>query len=178
MAKLYSEIRSAIRTGDLVSWDAGKVSSFFGAVLWLYQKILRTKSVHTGIVVEIGGRLFVAEARPPAVRLFPLSKMDDFWLLNLDLEEREEDYDLLLKDMGVPYGYLDLFKGVLGFKNSSKELYCSEQCTKFYVERGYFPEDVYDEAAQIPDNLVEVAERISGKKFVFVHIDHENLKQI
>lgn len=178
MTLLYSQIRHKLKTGDLVSWDAGKINSFFGLILWLYQKILRARSVHTGIVVEIGGRLFVAEARPPAVRLFPLSKMDDFWLLNLQLDPYDEDYDLLLKDMGVQYGYFDLIKGILGFKNSSKELYCSEQCTKYYFERGFFPESVYDEAAQIPDNLIKIAEEISGKKFEYVHIDRENLTEV
>lgn len=178
MTLLYSEIRDTLKTGDLVSWKAGKIRSIFDIILFLYQKILRVKSVHTGIIVKIGDRFFVVEARPPAVRLYPLSKMDDFYLLKLDLEEDHEDYNRLFRQIGVAYGYIDLLKGILGFKNSSKKLYCSEQCTRFYVERGYFPYEVYNEAARIPDTLLKVAERISGKKLQFVHIDRENLTEV
>lgn len=178
MAILYSEVRNTLKTGDLLSWKAGKIKSVFDIILFFYQKILKTKSVHTGIVVKIGDRIFVAEARPPSVRLYPLSKMGDFYLLKLDLKDDNDDYNKILREMGVPYGYIDLLKGILGFKNSSKELYCSELCAKFYVEKGFFPSYIYKEAARVPDSLINVAESVSKKKFEFVHIDRENLTEV
>jgi len=174
----YSKIRDTLKTGDLISWRITKVVSTFDAILFVYQKILKTRSVHTGIVVKIGGRLFVAEARPPSVRLFPLSKMDDFDILRLGLPEDKEDYNRILRQMGVPYGFIDLLKGILGFRTSLEKLYCSEHCAKFYVETGFIPMNLYSEAAQVPDNLLKIAERLSGKKLESVHIDRQNLTKV
>lgn len=178
MTLLYSEIRNTLKTGDLISWKSGRITSFFDIILFFYQKILKPKSIHTGLIIKIGDRMFVAEARPPEVRLFPLSKMNDFYILRLGLKKNYKDYDRILRQMGVPYGYIDLLKGILGFKNSTKKLYCSEQCAKFYVERGFFPTEIFNMAARTPDSLIKVAMDISGKKFEFVHIDRKNLIKI
>jgi hypothetical protein len=177
MSSNYSEIRDSIRTGDLVSWKAGKVTSFFGLVLYLYQKILKPKSVHVGIVMTLGGRLFVVEARPPAVRIFPLSCMDDFYLVRTNIPFEQNNIDFLLKEIGVPYGVIDLILGIANLYNDKDQVYCSELCDIYYKEIKYLPEDK-ESTGSNPDQLLEAVIEKSGSKPIYVKIDRGNFHAI
>ena len=177
MSSLYSEIRDSIKTGDLVSWKAGKVNSVFTFILYLYQKILKPKSVHVGIVLVIGGRVFVVEARPPAVRIFPLSMMEDFDLIHTNIPYEQNDIDFLLKELGAPYKALDVLKGLFYLDNDRRIVYCSELGDMYYKKIKYLPEGYYD-AGRTPDQLVEAIIEVSGNKLIHVKIDRGNLNGI
>lgn len=177
MSSNYSEIRETIKTGDLVSWKAGKIKSFFGLVLYLYQKILKPKSVHVGIVLNLGGRLLVVEARPPAVRVFPLSCMDDFYLVRTNIPYEQNNIDFLLRAIGVPYGVLDLILGILNLDNSHSQVYCSELCDIYYKEIKYLPED-NEFTGGTPDQLLEAVIEKSGSKPIYVKIDRGNIHAV
>lgn len=179
MSIRYSEIRDTLKTGDLVSWKAGKINSLFSFVLKIYQKILKPKSVHVGIVLCLGGRIFVVEARPPAVRIYPLSMMDDFYLVKTDIPFEQNNIDFLLREVGVPYGVFDLIQGLLNLDNDHSEVYCSELCDIYYREIKYIPETEDDYPAGItPDLLLETIIEISGNKPIHVTIDRGNLNAI
>lgn len=178
MSSLYSEIRSDIKTGDLISWKAGKVNSIFSFILYVYQKILKPKSVHVGIVVnDIGGRLLVVEARPPAVRIFPLSMMEDFYLIKTNIPYEQNDIDFLLKKLGVKYGALDVIKGLFYLDNDRERLYCSEIADLYYKHIKYLSEGYYD-AGRTPDQLVEAIVEVSGNKPIHVKIDRGNIHAV
>jgi len=178
MSSLYSEIRDTIRTGDLISWRAGKVNSIFTFILYLYQKILKPKSVHVGIVVnDIGGRVLIVEARPPCVRIFPLSLMEDFDLIRTNIPYEQNNIDLLLEKVGYPYKALDVAKGLFYLDDDKNALYCSEIADIYYKAIKYLPEGYYD-AGRTPDQLVEAIIEVSGNKPIHVKIDRGNLHAI
>lgn len=177
MASRYSEIRDTIKTGDLVSWKAGKINSIFSFILYVYQKILKPKSVHVGIVVNIGGRLLVVEARPPAIRIFPLSMMENFYLIRTNIPEEQNNIDLLLQEIGVPYSAWDVAKGLFYLDNDTSNIYCSELGDIYYKGIKYLPEGYWD-AGRTPDQLVEAIVDVSGNEPIYVEIDRGNLHAI
>lgn len=179
MSVRYSEIRDTLKTGDLVSWKAGKVNSFFTAILKIYQKILKPKSVHVGIVFVIGGRVFVVEARPPQIRIYPLSRMEDFYLIRTNIPDNKNDVDLLLTEVGIEYGVFDLIKGILfGEGKNNKEIYCSELASIYYEFVQLLDTTKYEDAWRSPDNLIEAICEITGSEPIHVKIDKGNLNAV
>lgn len=179
MSVRYSEIRDTLKTGDLVSWKAGKVNSFFTAILKIYQKILKPKSVHVGIVFVVGGRTFVVEARPPVVRIYPLSRMEDFYLIRTNIPDDKANVDFLLQEVGVKYGILDLIRGLLfADGKNNKELYCSELASIYYEDIGTIDVNKFPEAWRTPDNLIEAVCDATGSSPIYVEIDKGNLNAV
>ena len=179
MSLLYSEIRDSLKTGDLVSWDKARVNSIFGFILKLYQKILRPKSVHVGIVANIGGRIFVVEARPPCVRLYPLSLLENFYLVRTNVKEENTNLDFLFKEIGIPYKAWDVIKGVIFHAdNDTKAIYCSELAKLYYVEIKYLDKDKYEDSGSSPDSILNAICEVSGNKPVYVEIDRSNLNAV
>lgn len=175
MSVLYSVIRGGLKTGDLVSWKTEKITSFFTFVLYIYQKILKPKSTHVGIVINIGGRILVVEAIPPAVRIYPLSMLDNFYYINTNVKQKNSNLDILLREVGVSYGAFDLIKGILLNNKDGDELYCSELAFNFYNEVGLLNDIKYENAGRLPDDLIKAIEEVTGKTFTYVTIDKENL---
>ena len=179
MSVRYSEIRDTLKTGDLVSWKAGKVDSFFTAILKIYQKILKPKSVHVGIVFVVGGRTFIVEARPPVVRIYPLSRMEDFYLIRTNIPDDKANVDFLLQEVDVEYGILDLIRGLLfADGKNNKELYCSELASIYYEDIGTFDVNKFPEAWRTPDNLIEAVCDATGSSPIYVEIDKGNLNAV
>ena len=179
MSVRYSEIRDTLKTGDLVSWKAGKVDSFFTAILKIYQKILKPKSVHVGIVFVVGGRTFIVEARPPVVRIYPLSRMEDFYLIRTNIPDDKANVDFLLQEVGVEYGILDLIRGLLfADGKNNKELYCSELASIYYEHIGTLDVNKFPEAWRTPDNLIEAVCDATGSSPIYVEIDKGNLNAV
>lgn len=179
MSVQYSEIRSSLKTGDLVSWKAGKINSFFTVILKLYQKIFNPKSVHVGIVFVIGGRIFVVEARPPQIRIYPLSRMEDFYLIRTNIPDHKNDINLLLTKVGVKYGLVDLIRGILfGKGKNNRFLYCSELASVYYETIELLNTSKYENAWRSPDNLIEAICEITGSEPIYVKIDKGNLDAV
>lgn len=180
ITKLYSEIRTNIQTGDLVIWKVDRVKSLSTLILYLYQKIYKRRSSHVGIAVNINNRVFVVEAKPPYVRMFPLSRTHDFMLLQTNIINKDAALDALLIHLGKPYTLFNLLQGVLGWKTSEQTLYCSELCALFYMDIGYLKSNIEEEdlPGETPDMLIDNIEKISNNKAFYVHIDRGNLKYI
>lgn len=53
------------------------------AELWqaMLEKAAAESCSHVGIVIKLGNRCFVMEATPPVVRLYPLSKLESFYVI-------------------------------------------------------------------------------------------------
>ena len=173
MSVLYSEIRKDIKTGDLLVWDTEEFSSFFGFVLFLYQKILKAKFTHVGVVVRMGERLFLVEATPPEVRLVPISMFDDFYIIHTDMRPDQRRYlKFLFSAIGKKYSLVDLVKSIFKVQGSSKDYYCSELASDFYNSFGYISDPT---AGQTPDSIVFSIMEKTGTAPTKVFVDKGNL---
>lgn len=181
MTLLYSKTREELRTGDLLAWKIVKIKSLVDLVLYLYQKILGAKYSHTGTVIRFGDRIFLMEASPPFVRIYPLSMLESFYLIKTNLNvENEVDinnhyYNSLLKHSGKAYSLTDMVRGIFDMKPNDDTLYCSELCLKFYRDIGYTTSEI---AGITPDTIIEEIVKLSGNQPVFVTIDREALNAI
>ena len=173
MTVLYSDIRNEIKTGDLIVYDTEEIDSFFGLVLYFYQKILKARYTHVGIAVRMCDRIFIVEATPPEVRLIPLAMCGDFYYVKTDMKSPEQSMmKNLFSYLGKEYSLLDLIKSKIGFANNTSDLYCSELAGDFYNMFGY----ITDRKAGItPDSIVEAVLKRSGATPVKVVIDKGNL---
>lgn len=174
MAVLYSQIRSELKTGDLIAWNTSEIDSVFGLVLYLYQKILKANYTHVGMVVRTGGRVFLLEATPPQVRLIPLRMTSDFHWIKTDVKaDPELQINFLLGHLGKKYSILDLIKILLKLGRSNDDYYCSELAGRFYNEFGFITDR---QIGFTPDSLVKaVLDRTQGAP-VEVCLDKANLQ--
>lgn len=174
MTDLYSEIRSKIKTGDLIATDEAPIDSFFGLVLSLYQKILGAKYTHVGVAVRMGGRVFVVEATPPEVRLVPISMFGDFKLIQTEMKDNENaQLEFLFASLGKKYSIFDMLKGTLGITGDNSDYYCSELAGDFYNSFGYITDR---KAGHSPDSIVEAVLEKAKVEPILVAIDKGNLK--
>jgi hypothetical protein len=169
---LYSEIRPKIRTGDLLAWEVTTISSALDLALLAYQKIYKTNISHVGMAYVFGDRVFCLEATPPAVRLIPLSMLDDFSLLQANIDWKPSYDRVALKYIGRDYSLTDHLKGMMHFKTSDKELYCSELLSRIYRDIGLVPSL---EADSTPRGLAREVKKVVGGDFIFVNIDKGNI---
>lgn len=173
MSVLYSEMRKKIKTGDLIAYDTEEIDSFFGSVLFAYQKILKAKYTHVGVAVCLGNRVFMMEATPPEVRLIPVSMCGDFYHIETKMSVSESSMiDNLCTHIGKKYSLLDLFKSHFNFSNNPNDLYCSELAGDFYNTFGYLSDR---KAGRTPDSIIEAVLKRSGSTPVKVSIDKGNL---
>lgn len=173
MSVLYSKIKPDIKSGDLLAWRVTRIGNIFDFILFLYQKIFGVTYSHVGIAVRLGKRVFLVEATPPSVRIYPLSMCDDFYLIKArNLKFSLSDLNLLFKHLGKRYSLTDLVKGFLNMKNNNSSLYCSELAKEFYKDIGYL-ENADD--CITPDDIVKAVQNKSGSEAIFVVIDSGNI---
>lgn len=175
MVELYSKKRNEIKTGDLLAWKTTRINSFFDFILFLYQKILKAEYTHVGMVVKEGGRIFIMEATPPVVRLFPVSMTEDFYIIHTNIEPKSSHVDVLLKDIGKKYGIMDLIRSILKLGNNTSEYYCSELASHFYNEIGYINNE---DAGLTPDSIIKEIVKASGNEPIFIKNDRGNLNAV
>jgi uncharacterized protein YycO len=176
----YSDIRKSIRTGDLLAWKNPNKSDKASSVLWWYQKIFKANYTHVAIAVKIGKRYFVVEATPPAVRIYPISLLDDFDLIRTDIDlsrgKQSKYIDILFRELGKPYSLTDLFRNTIGMSNNKSNRYCSQLAAFFYKEVGLVDDVI--EAGYTPDMLVGTIIEVTGNEPISVKIDRGNLYAI
>lgn len=172
MAQLYSKLRPDMKTGDLLMWKTTRIGSLVDILLLLYQKMLGATYTHVGVLVKEGNRIFVVEATPPVVRLFPLSMAGNFYHIPLDITPNEKHIDFLLSNLGKKYSLFDFIRSTFRIMNNNDDFYCSEFCSFFYNQIGLIDND---EAGLTPDYLVSEVVRVTGKQPVSVKNDKGNL---
>ena len=175
MSLKYSQIRNTIQTGDLLAWSTNSISSLTDIALSAYQKIYSTNISHVGIAVSFGSRVFVAEAIPPVVRLYPLSRKRDFYYIPCNLEQKDSYIDYLLEYIGEDYSLWDLVKSCAGLSTSTQSFYCSELAGDFYKYTGLLDSQVY---GKFPHTIVNAVSLAVGKEPQLVSIDGGNLSAV
>lgn len=172
MVTLYSNIRSEIKTGDLLIWKTTQIEDFFDLFLFLYQKIFGAMYTHMAIAVRWDNRVMMVEAAPPASRLFPVSRARSFYWIPVGIEAHESQIEYLLSQLGRKYSLWDLVRSKFKLKRSLEEDYCSDLASEFYNEIGYINDD---NAGLTPDSMVAAIMKASGQEPIFVKMDRGNL---
>jgi hypothetical protein len=101
----YQELRSKIKSGDLLAWSHRGIRSFRDLKIWMVRLFTRSEYSHVGIAWVVGGRVFVIEAVQPKVRIYPLSKLleDGCYWIPMDAEWKPSTEELALECVGDEY---------------------------------------------------------------------------
>ena len=80
---IYKQARPMIRSGDVLAWSHRGIRSWHDLKIWLVRMFTRSEYSHVGTAWVVGNRVFVIEAVMPKVRIYPLSKLGDFYWLQM-----------------------------------------------------------------------------------------------
>ena len=150
----YATARKLIRSGDLISQSHGDWLTWRGIKTNLVRMFTRSTYSHLGIAWVIGGRVFMLEAVKPKLRIYPMSKIGDFYLLPMRAQWCEVAENLALEKIGVDYSELVAMQAFFGPLNVGNVQQCAAYALTVLAMDGI---DLGNSA--IPDHVVLAAMR-------------------
>ena len=133
----YDEARGRIQDGDLLIWTKDQNSTKSNLFLKLVRLFTQSEFAHVGVAYWIGHRLYVIEATIPEIRIYPLSKKEEFYHLPMDIDFGEAQEDWLMARIGKSYSFMDCVRAYFGYVHSDNDKYqCAELCAEFYRDAG------------------------------------------
>lgn len=95
-----------IRSGDILAWSHRGIRSWHDLEIWFVRMFTRSEYSHVGTAWVVGSRVFVIEAVMPMVRIYPLSKLGDFYWLQMGAYWRRATEALALAHVGDEYSQI------------------------------------------------------------------------
>lgn len=102
----YSKARPMVRSGDILAWSHRGIKSWHDFKIAFVRFFTRSEYSHVGTAWCVGHRVFVIEAVMPMVRIYPLSKLGDFYWLPMGAYWRKSTETLALDHVGDKYSQL------------------------------------------------------------------------
>lgn len=106
----YDAARQQIKSGDLLAWSHRGLSSWYDLQIQIVRMFTRSEYSHVGIAWVIGGRVFVIESVSGGIRIFPLSRLTPFYLLQFEKPWSTEAEEYALAHIGDPYSKLECIR--------------------------------------------------------------------
>lgn len=99
----YTECREDFKSGDLIFFSHYKWASWYDLQVQAVRLASLSEYTHVGVVVVLGGRVWLAESVTPVVRLVPLSNFakDGFYVIPTRVPMTEAELEFLLSKVGV-----------------------------------------------------------------------------
>lgn len=127
----YQEVRSTIKTGDVLAWSGGSWTTLQGIQLNIVRMFTRSTFDHVGVALVIGGRVFVVEAVVPTVRIFPLSKVLPFYYVRVPFDATADMEQVMMDLVGRPYSKIEAIKAFFTKATTSTTVW---ECAKLVNE--------------------------------------------
>lgn len=102
----YTTARPTIQSGDLLAWSHRAWRTWHDIKIQIVRFFTQSEYSHVAVAWVVGGRVFALEAVQPLVRIYPLSKLGDFYLLPLGAEWAQATEEFALQHVGEPYSQL------------------------------------------------------------------------
>jgi hypothetical protein len=122
----YQDIRPTIKSGDILAWSHTKLRSWYDLKIWMVRLFTQSEYTHVGTAWVIGDRVFVIEAVMPLVRIYPLSKLGDFYHLPLGVAWTKETEALALSYVGHKYSQAQAIRAPFGKPPKDSLWQCAE----------------------------------------------------
>lgn len=110
----YSAVRPTIKSGDLLAWSHRGWGSWHDFKIQLVRCFTQSEYSHVAVAWVIGGRVFALEAVQPLVRIYPLSKLGDFYHLPMAADWSPATEEFALAHVGEPYSQLQAMAAFFG----------------------------------------------------------------
>jgi hypothetical protein len=164
----YSEIRSTIASGDSLAWSHKNWNTLYDIKIQLVRIFTRSEYTHVGTAWVVGNRVLVLEAVTPKVRIYPLSKLGDFYFLptvkNLNIVWTSEVEEYALSKVGENYSMSKAVWAFFSLLKPSKEWECVEYARNILIRAGL----KNFEGRDTPTNFVEQLLK-QGSTIHFIH---------
>ena len=106
----YKEHRSKIKSGDLLAWSHEGWRTWRDWKIQMIRIFTRSEYSHVAVAWVVGGRVLVIEAVRPMARIYPLSKLGDFYHLPMNAPWKPETEEATLNFVGTEYSQLAALK--------------------------------------------------------------------
>lgn len=148
----YSEIRPTICSGDLLAFSRGDWKSWDGIKVNFIRIFTRSTYSHVAVAWVVGGRVFALEAVKPKLRIFPLSKLGDFYHVSINAKWKNSTEEYALSKIGVDYSELAAIRAFFApLENENVQecaAYAMEVLEKDDIHLGYLAR---------PDTVIQAA---------------------
>lgn len=101
-ALLYKDVRHEFKSGDLIALSHDQWGSWYDLQVQAVRVFTQSEYAHVGLVLVLGGRVWVVESVTPVVRIVPLSLFadDGFYHIPTDTPMCEEEERFALAQVG------------------------------------------------------------------------------
>ena len=123
---IYRQARPLIRSGDILAWSHRGIQSWYDLKIWFVRLFTRSEYSHVGTAWVVGERVFVIEAVVPKVRIYPLSKLGEFYWLPMGAYWRKTTEALALSYVGNAYSQTQAIQSLFNTPPTDGEWQCAE----------------------------------------------------
>lgn len=166
---IYDNIRTHIKSGDIVAWSHTGLSSKYDFEMFLVRLFTRSEYVHVGVVWKIAGRIFVLESTTSGIRIFPLSKLTPFYLLNNKYKWNKTIEEYALSKLGQEYSKFEAIKGFLDLVKPGEDN--KWQCAEYTL---WLLEKMSNKKIDIKSTPSAIVEFLLGEGSNIIFVQGEN----
>lgn len=148
----YHDIRPSIKSGDILAWTHRKWGTWYDLKIQLIRIFTRSEYVHVAVAWVVGGRVFALEAVVPLVRIYPLSKLGDFYHVPVGANWTDEVEEYALGHIGAQYSQKAAIESVLSQVTSDQVNECAAYAISVLKKAGI---DLGNKA--VPSDVVQAA---------------------
>lgn len=157
----YSEYRNQIKSGDLLAWSHRPWGSFYDFKIQMVRVFTRSEYSHVGVAWVVAGRVFVVEAVEPLVRIYPLSKLGDFYHTPMGIDLTPVAEDAMISYVGTRYSQLDAVRAFFEPLGDNVVSECAALVLQIYKHNNI---DLGNRAT--PDAVVKAAQLLGHPTFL------------
>lgn len=122
----YQDARNKIKSGDLLAWSHRGWRSWYDIQIQLVRFFTQSEYSHVGVAWVTGGRVFVIEAVTPKVRIYPLSKLGEFYWTPGFLDWTPELEERALGYVGTEYSKMEALAAFFGRTVDAMKMQCAK----------------------------------------------------
>lgn len=157
----YADARHTLKSGDLLAWSHRSLKSWYDVKIQIVRMVTRSEYSHVGICWVAAGRVWVIEAVEPCVRIYPLSKLGEFYHTPLPMNWTITVEDAALEHIGTEYLQLDAVRAFFDKLEAGKVTECAALVQVVAMSGG-----VYLGARVTPDAIMREAQRLGNPTYL------------
>ena len=151
----YEEARETIKTGDVLGFTHEATESLYDKEVQAVRYVTKSLFCHVAVawVVETNGvkRIFALESVVPEVRIFPLSKLGNFYWLPMNEPLSPEAESVALALVGKHYSKWEGILAVFGYNKLDNDgIQCAE-----YVQIVLRAQNIILKGKSLPNEVID-----------------------
>lgn len=158
--KQYVDVRPIMRTGQVVGFPHLETETWHDKKIQIVKHVTQSPLAHIGVVWVVensyGRKVFVIEAVQPLVRIFPLSKLGDFYWFPLEKELSAEAELVALNLVGMGYSELEAALGYIDRNNENNAVTQCAELIKVVFRSNNNTLPGHATPAQVADNIMDM----------------------